>query len=100
MRKFLMVLTALASVAAVGHAAQAAPVPAAPMPVLDSTALLQPVQYYENWRQHEWRRRDAFEQFRRREARREWRHHRRQHGGYGDGYGPGYGYDRQYSRGW
>ena len=103
MRKFLLVLTALASVAAVGRATQAAPVAAGSMSVLDRTALLQPVQYYENWREREWHRREAFERFQRREARREWRHRQGgHHGGYEGGYGPGYGggHGRQYSRGW
>ena len=91
MRNFLMALTVLAGTA-VATGANAAPTGNAAQPALhatavDGAALVQPVQYYPDWRYREWRRREAYERFRRREWRRE-------HGFYGRPYGYGYGYGR------
>ncbi len=72
MRKFLMGLTVLAG-AIVALGANAAPRFSVPAPVVSAAALVQPVQYYEDWRHREWRRREEFERFRRHE---EWRHER------------------------
>ena len=92
MRKFLMAMTVLAgaTVAAGAHAAPVAALPSGIHAAVSEGARVQPVQYYgEDWRYREFRRREAYERFRRQEARREWRH---EHGhGYGHGYGGGYG---------
>lgn len=95
MRKFLLVLTVVVGAAAAVGTANAAP---AAVPLLDPApvlgpALVQPAQYYPDWREHEWRRREAYERFRRHEARREWRY---RHGEYG--YERPYG--QRYSNGW
>jgi len=91
MRKFLLTMAVLAG-AGIASGAHATPrlLPLA-APAADGTTLAQPVQYYEDWRYREFRRRQAYERFRRFEARREWR---REHGygpRYGYGYGGGYG---------
>jgi len=91
MRKFLMVMTVLAgaTAAAGAHAAPAVALPTGIQAALAEGVQAQPVQYYgEDWRYREFRRREAFERFRRHEARREWR---REHEGYGPRYGYGYG---------
>lgn len=92
MRNFLMVATVLAAAAA-ASGAQAAPTgnlaqPASYVPALDGAAMAQPVQYYPGWREREFRRREAYDRFRRHEVRREWR---REHGFRGPRYGYGYG---------
>ncbi len=87
MKKFLLTLSVLAGAALApgAHAAPGAlPHAVAAVPALDADALMQPVQYYPDWRYREWRRREAYERFRRREWRRE-------HGFYGPRYGYGYG---------
>lgn len=90
MRKFLLTLAVLAGAAAAASGASAAPrhIPLAAATAVDASALVQPVQYYPDWRQREFRRREAYERFRRHEARREWR---REHRFYGPRYGYGYG---------
>ncbi len=90
MRKFLLTLAVLAGGAAAASGADAAPhaIALAAAPAFHASALVQPVQYYPDWREREWRRHQALEQLRREEARREWR---REHGFYGPGYGYGYG---------
>lgn len=97
MRKFLMAMTVLAG-ATVAAGAYAAPVAALPSGIhaaASEGARVQPVQYYgEDWRYREFRRREAYERFRRHEARREWR---REHE-YGHGYGHGHGYGGGYGR--
>ena len=94
MRKFLLTLAVLAGGAAAASGADAAPraVPLA-APAVDAGALVQPVQYYGGWREREWRRREAYERFRRHEARREWH---REHEFRGPRYGDGYGYGPRY----
>jgi hypothetical protein len=79
MRKILLSLSVLGSIAAVGGAASAAPAP-----IVDNPAHVQTVQYYApHWRGHEnWRHR-RHNEWRRREA---WHHHhgwRERHGWYG-----------------
>lgn len=74
MRKFLMGLTVLAGAVAVTPGADAAPRFVDPVPVASGQPAVQAVQYYggrEEWRHREWRRREAFERFRRHE---QWRH--------------------------
>lgn len=96
MRKFLLALAVLAgSAAAAASGASAAPrvIPLAAAPALEGAALVQPVQYYPGWRYREVRRREAYEHFRRHEARREWR---REHEFRGPRYGYGYGYGPRY----
>ncbi len=90
MRKFLLTLAVLTGTAAAASGADAAPraIPIAATPAAVGTALLQPVQYYPDWRYREARRHEAYERFRRHEVRREWR---REHGFYGPRYGYGYG---------
>ncbi|HEY0205283.1 MAG TPA: hypothetical protein VGC15_14160 [Acetobacteraceae bacterium] len=90
MRKFLLTLAVLAGAVAATSGADAAPrtIPLVAAPAADGAALVQPVQYYPGWRYREARRREAYEHFRRHEARREWR---REHGFYGRRYGYGYG---------
>ncbi len=75
MREFLLSLTVLAgAVVGVGaSAANAAPRFVVPVPAVSDAALVQPVQYYEDWRYNEWRRREEFERFRRHD---EWHHER------------------------
>ncbi len=89
MRNFILTLAVLAGGAAVATGASAAPhvIPLAAAPGADGAALVQPVQYYPDWRYREARRHEAYERFRRHEARREWH---REHG-YGPRYGYGYG---------
>ena len=82
MRKLLMSLTVIAGAAlAAGSVAHARPMsgpeagPAAvlvPMVAPAAPAEVVPVQYYEDWRHREWRRREAYERWRRHE---EWRRH-------------------------
>ena len=100
MRKFLM-MTVLAGAAAVSSA-HAAPATALALPgtsgsaageALADGALVQPVQYYEDWRHREFRQREAFERFRRHE---EWRRFREAREGYGRG---GYGGHGGYGHG-
>jgi len=81
MRKFLLGLIVLAGVAVeVGaNAANAAPRFVAPVPAVADAVLVQPVQYYEDWRYNEWRRREEFERFRRHEGWRHERHEAREH---------------------
>ncbi len=71
MRKLLLSLSALvgavAAVSSDAPAAQAAPVAFA---VTGGPARIQSVQYYEDWRRREWRRREDYERHRRHE---EWR---------------------------
>lgn len=73
MRKFLVGLTVLAGVVVTAAGAEAAPRFAGSVPVVSAATLLQPVQYYEDWRYREWRRREEFERERRHD---EWRHER------------------------
>lgn len=82
MRKFLMTLAVLAGAAAVAPGANAAQavVPSASRPVVVEGALVQHVQYYEDWRFREQRRREEYERFRRHEERERWH---RIHEGYG-----------------
>ena len=98
MRKFLMMMTVLAGAAAAtgAHAAPAAvALPGAALDVasqaLADGALVQPVQYYEDWRYREFRRHEAFERFRRHEEWRRFHQAREGYGGWGGGYGRGYG---------
>ena len=83
MRKFLMTLAVLAGAAAVApgaNAAQAAVLaPGVSAPVVVEGTLLQPVQYREDWRFREQRRREEYERFRRHE---EWVRWHRFHDGY------------------
>lgn len=90
MKKFLLTLAVLAGGAVAANGASAAPrvIPFAAAPAIDGAALVQPVQYYPDWRYREARRHEAYERFHRHEARREWR---REHGFYGPRYGYGYG---------
>ncbi|MBC7800401.1 MAG: hypothetical protein H7Z10_07255 [Gemmatimonadaceae bacterium] len=76
-RSLLIGLTVLGGVAAAVSDANAATRVAGPVPVLSGSSAVESVQYYDDWRHREWRRREAFERFQRREARREWRHHNR-----------------------
>ncbi len=81
MRRFLISLVVLAG-AVVGlgaNAANAAPRFVAPALVVSDAAPVQPVQYYEDWRYNEWRRREEFERFRRHEGWRHERHEAREH---------------------
>ncbi len=85
MRKFLMTLAVLAGAAAVApgaNAAQAVAVlpPGVSGPVVAEGTLLQPVQYHEDWRFREQRRREEYERVRRHE---EWVRWHRFHDGYG-----------------
>ena len=85
MRKFLMTLAVLAGAAAVAPGANAAQavavaVPSVSGPVVVEGALVQHVQYYEDWRFREQRRREEYERFRRHEERERWH---RIHDGYG-----------------
>ncbi len=85
MRKFLMTLAVLAGAATVAHGANAAQdavvvVPSPHGPVVVEGTLLQPVQYREDWRFREQRRREEYERFRRHE---EWVRWHRFHDGYG-----------------
>ncbi len=85
MRKFLMtlaVLTGAATVAPGANATQdaAVVVPSIHGPVMVEGTLLQPVQYREDWRFREQRRREDYERFRRHEERVRWH---RVHDGYG-----------------
>ena len=93
MRKFLLALAVLAGGAATATGVSAAPraIPLAATPATDGAALVQPVQYYPDWRYREARRHEAYERFRRHEARREWRQERGFQGPrHGYGYGPRY----------
>ncbi len=78
MRKFLMGLTILAGVAAV-PAAQAAS-RAVPSPLAFDAPIVQPAQYYGDWRYREWRRHEAFERYRRHQWRRQHRFEEREYG--------------------
>ncbi len=79
MRKFLMGLTVLAGTVVATSGVNAAPRFAAPVPMVSDAALVQPVQYHEDWRYREWRRREELERFRRHEAWRHERHEAREH---------------------
>ncbi len=73
MRKFIVGLTVLAGTVGTALGADAAPRFVTPAPRVASAVIVQPVQYYEDWRYREWRRREEMERFRRHE---EWRHER------------------------
>ncbi len=89
MRNFILTLAVLAGGAAAATGASAAlhATSLVAAPVAGGAGLVQPVQYYPDWRYREACRHEAYERFRRHEARREWR---REHG-YGPRYGYGYG---------
>lgn len=93
MRNFILTLAILAGAAA-ATVASAAPhaIPLVAAQGADGVGLVQPVQYYPGWRYREARRHEAYERFRRHEARREWH---REHG-HGPRYGYGYGYGPRY----
>ena len=70
MRKFLMTLAVLAGAATMAHNANAARavavvVPSMSGPVVVEGTLLQPVQYYDDWRFRDQRRREEYERIRR-----------------------------------
>jgi len=68
MRKFFMVLTVFAGAVATAPGADAAPRWSDLVPMVSAPPTVQPVQYYgggEEWRHREWRRREAYERFRR-----------------------------------
>ena len=92
MRKVLLALLALGGLMGAGQQAHAGPT-AGLMPVLDQPAQAQAVQYYDDWRYRQFRRREAFET---RQRYREQRFFDRQFYGprhdYGRGYGPPRGY--------
>ena len=78
MRKFLMGLTILAGAFAMTPGVHAAPRFANPVRAASGQPAVQSVQYFgdrDDWRYREWRRREAFERYRRHEA---WRHQRRE----------------------
>lgn len=100
MRKVLLTLLALGGAMGAGQQAHAGPV-AGPLPVLEQQA--QAVQFYDDWRYRQFRRREAFDARQRfREQRfldREFYGPRGVYGpryGHGPGYGPGYGPPRGY----
>jgi len=91
MRRFLIALTVFAGAVAATPGAHAAPRSSAMVPTVSAQPTVQPVQYHgggEEWRHREWRRREAYERFRRHE---EWRHQRREaHERYHDHYRHGW----------
>lgn len=88
MRKVLLAVLALGG--AMGAAQQAHAGPAVgSAPALDQPAQVQSVQYYDDWRYRQYRRREAFEY---RQRLREQRRFERGYYGPRHGYGPGYGY--------
>ncbi len=93
-RKLLMGLTIVAGAMAATSGAGAATRYVSPVPLLSAPPAVQPVQDYDDWRHREWRRREAFERFQRREERRQWRHAQREY------YGQGYGYRHDYGHRW
>jgi uncharacterized membrane protein len=77
MRKFLLIVTAATGLAA-GFAivqAQAANLPAKEV-IGVAPASVQTVQYYDGWREREWRRHERWEEWRRHEAERRWHYYR------------------------
>lgn len=86
MHKLLLACVGLAGIVGAAGCAQAAPGAAYPVaglgpaPVLTDDAQVQPVQYYDDFRYREWRRRERYERWRRHEERRRWRYEQERYG--------------------
>lgn len=97
MRRLLLTCVGLAGIAGAAGCAQAAPGPvylgseaaaeASQLPALTDGAQVQPVQYYDDWRYREWRRRERYERWRRHEEWRRWHNERERYGYNTYGYG-------------